>query len=88
MDYIDSDGATAPPAPQVIGLSDDNNCWCDASSGIIPPGAIEGGNDDGPLFVGRAKHEGALIPGKVKPSHSVCYIPWGGAEHAKNDYQV
>lgn len=54
----------------------------------MPPGSVEGGRDDEPLFVGRAQHEGALIPGKVKPSHSVCYIAWGGEEHGKTDYQV
>ena len=48
-----------------------------------------GGEDDGEiLFVGRANHEGAVIPGKVKNSHGVCYIPYGGEEHGKNEYQV
>ncbi|XP_011342741.1 uncharacterized protein LOC105282474 isoform X1 [Ooceraea biroi] len=80
---------TTPSAPlEVRGLDAGNICWCDASGGMIPPGAVEGGNDDGVLFVGRAHHEGALIPGKVKPSHSVCYVAWGGAEHGKTDYQV
>lgn len=65
-----------------------STCWCDASGGTIPPGALEGGNDGEPLFVGRASHEGALIPGKVKPSHAVCYVAWGGAEHGKPEYQV
>ncbi|XP_020287655.1 uncharacterized protein LOC109856586 isoform X1 [Pseudomyrmex gracilis] len=76
---------TKPSAP----LEDTGSmCWCDASGGMVPPGAIEGGNDGEPLFVGRASHEGALIPGKVKPSHSVCYVAWGGEEHGKTDYQV
>ncbi|XP_014612835.1 PREDICTED: uncharacterized protein LOC106791603 isoform X2 [Polistes canadensis] len=79
----------APSAPlQVQGLDTGSQCWCDAAGGMIPPGAVEGGRDDEPLFVGRAHHEGALLPGKVKPSHSVCYVPWGGAEHGKTDYQV
>lgn len=72
----------------VQGLDSGNTCWCDASGGMVPPGAVEGGNDGETLFVGRAHHEGALIPGKVKPGHSVCYIPWGGGEHGKADYQV
>lgn len=63
-------------------------CWCDAAGGVVPPGAVEGGKDDEPLYVGRAHHEGALLPGKVKPSHSVCYVAWGGGEHGKSDYQV
>ncbi|XP_015113518.1 uncharacterized protein LOC107038774 isoform X1 [Diachasma alloeum] len=63
-------------------------CWCAASGGQIPPGALEGGQDGEPLFVGRAQHEGALIPGKVKPSHAVCYVAWGGGEHGKPEYEV
>lgn len=81
--------ATTPSAPlEVRGLDAGSVCWCDASGGMVPPGAVEGGNDEETLFVGRAHHEGALIPGKVKPGHCVCYIPWGGAEHGKTDYQV
>lgn len=83
------DPGTTPSAPlEVRGLDAGSVCWCDASGGMVPPDAVEGGKDDEPLFVGRAQHEGALIPGKVKPSHSVCYVAWGGAEHGKTDYQV
>lgn len=63
-------------------------CWCDASGGLVPPEAVEGGRDEETLYVGRAYHEGALLPGKVKPGHSVCYVAWGGQEHGKTDYQV
>lgn len=81
---VDSNKPSAPleGGPGAEGL------WCSASGGMVPPDAVEGGNDGEPLFVGRAQHEGALIPGKVKPSHSVCYIAWGGAEHGKSDYEV
>ena len=38
---------------------------------------------------GRALHEsGDLIPGKVVPSHGVCYVAWGSREHAMRNYQV
>ncbi|XP_032681076.1 uncharacterized protein LOC116848753 isoform X1 [Odontomachus brunneus] len=78
-----------PSAPmEVRGVDAGSECWCDASGGMVPPGAVEGGNDGETLFVGRARHEGALIPGKVKPGHCVCYVAWGGAEHGKTDYQV
>ncbi|XP_018369126.1 PREDICTED: uncharacterized protein LOC108765092 isoform X1 [Trachymyrmex cornetzi] len=81
--------STTPSAPaEVRGLDAGSVCWCDASGGMVPPDAVEGGQDEEPLFVGRAHHEGALIPGKVKPGHSVCYVAWGGAEHGKTDYQV
>lgn len=75
-----------PSAPNPDLLSTD--LWVDASSGAVPPNALEGGEDGEPLFVGRAEHEGALIPGKIKSSHGVCYIPWGGLEHSKANYQV
>ncbi|XP_076637383.1 uncharacterized protein LOC143349763 isoform X4 [Colletes latitarsis] len=73
-----------PSAPMEMG----NITWCDAAGGMVPPNAVEGGRDEEPLFVGRARHEGALLPGKVKPSHSVCYVAWGGQEHGKSEYQV
>lgn len=62
--------------------------WVHAQDGEIPPNAVKGGHDNEDLYVGRARHEGALIPGKVVPSHGVCYISWGGVEHGKNEYEV
>lgn len=88
-EWLIEDPNTAPSAPlEVRALDTGSVCWVDATGGMVPPGAVEGGKDDEPLFVGRAHHEGALLPGKVKPSHSVCYVAWGGAEHGKTDYQV
>lgn len=63
--------------------------WVGANGSDIPAGAFVGGQDNGEgLIVGRAHHEGALIPGKVVPSHGVCYVAWGGGEHGKGDYEV
>lgn len=31
---------------------------------------------------------GGLLPGKVVPSHKVCYVAWGGAEHGLAEYEV
>ncbi|XP_032681078.1 C3 and PZP-like alpha-2-macroglobulin domain-containing protein 8 isoform X3 [Odontomachus brunneus] len=88
-DWLIEDPDATPSAPmEVRGVDAGSECWCDASGGMVPPGAVEGGNDGETLFVGRARHEGALIPGKVKPGHCVCYVAWGGAEHGKTDYQV
>ncbi|XP_074115912.1 uncharacterized protein LOC141538384 isoform X1 [Cotesia typhae] len=77
----------SPSAPAEL-VAPGSICWCDATGGSMPPGAVEGGHDGEPLFVGRASHEGAMIPGKVKPSHGVCYVAWGGEEHGKSEYQV
>nr|XP_033324068.1 uncharacterized protein LOC117219218 isoform X1 [Megalopta genalis] len=90
----DAKNATSPsaPPPPVQGLEEVGGkfgeCWCDSTGGMVPGDAVEGGKDDEVLFVGRAFHEGALLPGKVKPSHSVCYVAWGGEEHGKSEYQV
>lgn len=62
--------------------------WVPAQGGEIPPNAVKGGYDNEDLYVGRARHEGDLIPGKIVPSHGVCYISWGGQEHGKNEYEV
>lgn len=54
-------------------------------------GAVPGGVDSETgevIYVARAEHEGAIIPGKFVPSHGVTYIAWGGAEHAKPEYEV
>lgn len=71
-----------------LGSTLGSDCWCDAQDGSIPPDAVVGGDDGGPLYIGRADHEGALLPGKVSANHGVCYVAWGGQEHAKNQYQV
>ncbi|RWS21267.1 uncharacterized protein B4U80_05885 [Leptotrombidium deliense] len=64
--------------------------WIDAGNGYIPDGAVPGGEDVNgePLFVGRVIQAGDTLPGKIVPSHGVCYVAYGGAEHAHNNYQV
>lgn len=63
--------------------------WISASGGEVPEGAFQGGVDNGePLFVARGHHGGALLPGKLCRSHGVCYVPWGGAEHPVESYEV
>lgn len=56
----------------------------------VPPNAVVAGNDiDGAtIYVGRAHHEGDLIPAKVIPSKQVAYVAWGGQEVAKHDFHV
>lgn len=67
-----------------------NGTWVKANNGEIPVGALSSGHtEDGePLFVGRGEHNGSLTVGKVQPSHSVCYVPYGGEEVPLNDYEV
>lgn len=56
----------------------------------IPPHAVVGGRDtDGAqIYVGRASHEGDLIPCKVIPSKQVAYISHNGAEIAKPSFEI
>jgi len=62
--------------------------WVAASDGSVPEGALVGGEDGGAVvYVARAEHEGGLLPGKLVEGNGM-YIPWGGEEHVKDDYQV
>lgn len=65
--------------------------WVDCHNGnSVPHDAVRAGKDkDGAtLYVGRAYHEGDLLPAKVSPTHRCAYVPWGGGEHPKNQFQV
>ena len=59
-----------------------------ASDGHLPTNAWQAGHDNGPQYIARSYHEGSLVPGKFVPHHGVTYIPWGGKEHAKSQYEV
>ncbi|XP_064487647.1 uncharacterized protein LOC135399836 [Ornithodoros turicata] len=63
--------------------------WVHTSGGHVPETAVPGGVDSGePIYIGRAEHDGAVIPGKIVPSHNVCYVAQDGQEHAHHTYQV
>ncbi|XP_043478942.1 natterin-3-like [Leptopilina heterotoma] len=65
--------------------------WLRRSAGTpVPHTAVEGGRDvDGSsIYVGRAFHEGDMIPAKVIPDKNVAYVAWGGQEHPKSSYEV
>ncbi|CAG0901450.1 unnamed protein product [Darwinula stevensoni] len=63
--------------------------WVEASGGEVPGGAVVGGEYDGEtVYVARAEHAGDMLPGKLVPSHRVCYVPWGCEEHSKSNYEV
>ncbi|XP_061177365.1 natterin-3-like [Saccostrea echinata] len=59
--------------------------WQKASNGYVPPNACK--TDDG-IYVGRAFHEGSLVPGKVHVDHHCAYISYGGKEFSYKDYEV
>jgi len=63
--------------------------WRPISGGYVPTDAVEGGNDVNgePIYVGRAHESGDLIPGKIVPSHGVCYVAYSGRENAHSNYE-
>lgn len=44
--------------------------------------------DGSSIYVGRAHHDGDLIPAKVVPAHRKVYVPYGGSEHVKLDCEI
>jgi len=63
--------------------------WVAGQAGIVPPGAIAGGNEaDGtPLYIIRAPFEGGLVPGKYNPQYRTGYIPYGGKEQELRSFE-
>ena len=83
--------STAPPMPNIgFGAGTNAPQWVPCNNGTVPPTAVVGGHDVSgeQLFVARANHEGAVIPGKLVPSHGVTYVAWGGRENPKDSYEV
>lgn len=64
--------------------------WAPCSAGDVPPHALKVGKDldGGNVYLGRARHEGDLIPAKVAPNHGGAFVPWGCKEHSKFEYEV
>lgn len=64
--------------------------WVPSASGHVPENAVRAGQEASgePLYVGRADISGSLSVGKVHPSHQCLYVPYGGAEHRINSYEV
>ncbi|CAH0697239.1 unnamed protein product [Spodoptera exigua] len=64
--------------------------WIPASNGNVPPGAIPGGRTSSgeTLYVGRARYQLSVTPGKIHPSHNSCYIAFAGQEVAHKMYDV
>uniref|UniRef100_A0A336ML91 CSON003397 protein n=1 Tax=Culicoides sonorensis TaxID=179676 RepID=A0A336ML91_CULSO len=64
--------------------------WRSCIGTNVPANAVQGGHDvdEEPLYIGRVKHEGAITPGKVNADHGLCYVPFGGKEYSRNEYEV
>ncbi|XP_045767902.1 annexin A7-like isoform X1 [Maniola jurtina] len=64
--------------------------WVENRDGVVPPNAIVGGNTAAgePLYIGRAREQGSLTPGKVHPSHGAMYVSFAGKEIAHKHYEI
>ncbi|KPJ13193.1 hypothetical protein RR48_06284 [Papilio machaon] len=63
--------------------------WQFSTNGATPPGAVEAGvtADGEKLYFGRVTHDGCTTPGKIHPSHGVCYYPFDGEERSSSEYE-
>lgn len=61
--------------------------WVPKSNGeyiVSVSGGVHAGVDSGDeLYVARAYHDGAIVPGKLQVSHSSVYIPYNMSEVSK-----
>ncbi|KAL1450990.1 hypothetical protein WDU94_003292, partial [Cyamophila willieti] len=64
--------------------------WVRCHHGQIRNDAVKVGIDanEGNLYIGRAWHEGDLLPAKIAPSLGRSFVSWGCAEHTKFEYEV
>lgn len=56
----------------------------------LPPLAVVAGHDSDqdPIYVGRAVHNGDVLPAKVIPNKQQAYVAWGGEEINKHDVEI
>ncbi|TPP59829.1 DM9 domain-containing protein [Fasciola gigantica] len=64
--------------------------WIPSGAGYTPPEAVQGGVTETmePLFIARAMVNDEWCVGKVHLSHDCAYFPWGGGEHALQQYEL
>jgi hypothetical protein len=64
--------------------------WVEAFRGTIPAGALPCGREaDGQLlYACRARLQGGIHPGKIRPGFGGANIPWGGRECTVPEYEV
>ncbi|KOB51934.1 Uncharacterized protein OBRU01_26860, partial [Operophtera brumata] len=69
-----------------------NASWITTRDDIIPPHAFAAGyateTNSEPFFIGRARIDDHLIPGKVHTHYKTCYIPFENKEIEKSQYEI
>uniref|UniRef100_A0A336MS45 CSON006343 protein n=1 Tax=Culicoides sonorensis TaxID=179676 RepID=A0A336MS45_CULSO len=89
--YIPFDGSEVSIRTYEVLVAQMKPQWRSANpSTCYQPNTISGGRDvDGAeIFVGRAYHEGDLIPAKVISSKHVAYVSYNGKEIAKHNFEI
>ena len=61
-------------------------CYGNFPCGRFRTGVYDG--DGSELSVIKTIHNGLTIPGKMNPNYGIAYVPWGGEEHEKKEYEV
>lgn len=66
--------------------------WASASNGVVPIGAIRGGQEALPgaeiLYICRASYQNGLHIGKLRVAFGGCNVPWGGKEITVSQYEA
>ncbi|XP_047022470.1 uncharacterized protein LOC124631876 [Helicoverpa zea] len=68
-----------------------NAKWIKTRTNYIPQNAFIGGRSEvqnEPLYIGRAKIDRKLIPGKVHVRYKTCYLPYDGKEVEVSLYEI
>ncbi|CAG4945128.1 uncharacterized protein LOC123694860 [Colias croceus] len=89
--YVPWDGReNAVPNFEILCAPAERLRWIENRDGVIPPNAIPGGHTASgePLYIGRAREQGSLTPGKVHPSHKTMYLSFGGKEIGHKVYEI
>lgn len=63
--------------------------WVPFDGNTIPKEAVRGGwTEDEGLFIGRARHNGSVTPGKIFQGSKLLSLPWGTLENLKTDFEI
>ena len=62
--------------------------WVPMVDGKLPTGAMIGGFENEHIYIARAYHNNSLCPGKYVKSAGKAFVPWGGREHCKDEFEV
>ncbi|KAK9502376.1 hypothetical protein O3M35_011162 [Rhynocoris fuscipes] len=67
-----------------------NYKWVPAANGSIPEYTVRSGTDygGGPLYAGRVKHDGDVIPAKISTKIKYAYFSNNGYEYRHREYEA